>query len=45
MYNKLTTAHLYEYGNQFLRKYKNNLRFLIIASNDGHEGTLEFLNI
>ena len=43
LYNKLTTAYLYEYGNQFWRKYKNNQRFLIIASNDGHEGTLEVL--
>ena len=43
LYNKLTTAHLYEYGNQFWRKYKDNRRFLIIASNDGHEGTLECL--
>ena len=43
LYNKLTTAHLYEYGNQFWRKYKNNRKFLIIASNDGHEGTLEIL--
>ncbi len=43
LYNNLTTAYLYEYGNQFWRKYKNNQRFLIIASNDGHEGTLEVL--
>jgi len=43
LYNKLTTAHLYEYGNQFWRKYNNNRRFLLIASHDGHEGTLEVL--
>ena len=43
LYNKLTTSYLYEYGNQFWRKYQNNLRFLIITSNDGHEGTLEVL--
>ena len=43
LYNKLTTSYLYEYGNQFWRKYKNNRRFLILASNDGHEGTLEVL--
>lgn len=43
LYNKLTISYLYEYGNQFWRKYKNNHRFLIIASNDGHEGTLEVL--
>ena len=43
LYNKISTAHLYEYGNQFWRKYKKNRKFLIIASNDGHEGTLEIL--
>ena len=43
LYNKLTTAHLYEYGNQFWRKYKNNRRFLMVATHDGHEGTLEVL--
>jgi hypothetical protein len=43
LYNRLTTSYLYEYGNQFWRKYKNNRRFLIIASNDGHEGTIEVL--
>jgi len=43
LYNKLTTAHLYEYGNQFWRKYKNNRKFLMIATHDGHEGTLEVL--
>ena len=43
LYNKLTASYLYEYGNQFWRKYGNNSRFLIIASNDGHEGTLEIL--
>lgn len=43
LYNKLTTAHLYEYGNQFWRKYNLNRKLLILASNDGHEGTLEIL--
>ena len=43
LYNKLTSSHLYEYGNQFWRKYKDNRKFLIIISNDGHEGTLETL--
>jgi hypothetical protein len=43
LYNKLTTSYLYEYGNQFWRKYQNNSRLLIITSNDGHEGTLEVL--
>ena len=43
LYNKLATEHLYEYGNQFWRKYNINRKLLIIASNDGHEGTLEIL--
>ena len=43
LYNKLTTSYLYEYGNQFWRKYIDNRKLLIIASNDGHEGTLEIL--
>jgi hypothetical protein len=42
-YNKLSTEHVYEYGNQFWRKYKNNRKFLAIITNDGHEGTLEVL--
>lgn len=43
LYNKLVTEHLYEYGKQFWKKYKHNRKFLIIASSDGHEGTLEVL--
>ena len=43
LYGKKTTEHLYEYGLQFWRKYKNNRKFLSIISNDGHEGTLEVL--
>jgi hypothetical protein len=43
LYNKISTAHLYEYGDQFWRKYQNNRKFLAIMSNDGHEGTLEIL--
>ena len=43
LYNKISTAHLYEYGEQFWRKYKYNRKFLAILSNDGHEGTLEVL--
>ena len=44
LYNKLSTEHAYEYGSQFWRKYKNNRKFLVITTNDGHEGTLEVLN-
>jgi len=43
LYGKMVTDHLYEYGNQFWRKYKNNRKFLNIVNNDGHEGTLEVL--
>lgn len=43
LYNKITSAHLYDYGNQFWRKYKMNRKLLFITSNDGHEGTLEIL--
>ena len=43
LYNKISTDYLYEYGNQFWRKYNKNRKFLCIVSNDGHEGTLEIL--
>ena len=43
LYNKLVISHLYEFGKQFQRKYSLNRKLLIIASNDGHEGTLEIL--
>ena len=43
LYGKINAYHLYEYGNQFWRKYKNNRKFLTIIINDGHEGTLEAL--
>ena len=41
LYGKQNTEHLIEYGNQFWRKYKNNRKFFLFVSNDGHEGTLE----
>ena len=41
LYGKQTIEHLYEYGEQFCRKYKENRKFLLIVSNDGPEGTLE----
>ena len=41
LYGKQTIEHLYEYGEQFCRKYKENRKFLLIMSNDGPEGTLE----
>ena len=43
LYDKINIAHQLEYGNQFWIKYKNNRKFLLIASNDGHEGTLEVI--
>ena len=43
LYGQLTTYHLYEYGNQFWRKYKNNRKYLTIIINDGHEATLEVI--
>ena len=42
-YEKQTIEHLYDYGKQFWKKYKDNRKFLSILSNDGHEGTLEVL--
>ena len=41
LYGKQNIVHLLEYGNQFWRKYKDNRKFFLIVSNDGHEGTLE----
>ena len=43
LYGKQTIEHLYEYGEQFWRKYKHNRKYLSIVSNEGHEGTLEVL--
>ena len=43
LYGKVNGYHLYEYGNQFWRKYKKSRKYLNIIINDGHEGTLEAL--
>ena len=43
LYGKHLAEHLYEYGNQFWRKYKDNRKFLTIVTNDGHEGTLQVI--
>jgi len=43
LYGKITSYHLYEYTNQFWRKYQYNRKFSLIAVNDGHEGTLEVI--
>ena len=41
IYGKGNWEHLYNYGNQFWRTYKNNRKYLQIISNDAHENTLE----
>ena len=43
LYGNINTYYLLEYINQFWRKYKNNRKFAILISNDGHEGTLELI--
>ena len=43
LYGKIDTEHLYEYGDQFWRKYKDNRKYLQIVTNEGHEGSLESL--
>jgi len=43
LYDKINIAHQLEYGKQFWKKYKNNRKYLLIVSNDGHEGTLEVI--
>ena len=43
LYGEITSYHLYEYTNQFWRKYQSNRKFSLIAVNDGHEGTLEVI--
>ena len=41
LYGQVNSYHLFEYSNQFWRKYPNNRKFSLILSNDGHEPTLE----
>ena len=41
LYGNVNCYYLYEYIEQFWRKYQNNRRFAIVLTNDGHEGTLE----
>jgi len=43
LYGKQNIEHLYDYGEQFWKKYKDNRKYLLIVSNEGHEGTLEVL--
>ena len=39
LYGKQNIEQLYEYTEQFWRKYPNNRKYASIISNDGHEGT------
>ena len=41
LYGNLNSYYLYEYINQFWRKYKINRKFSMISLNDAHEATLE----
>ena len=43
LHGKTDAEHLYNYANQFWRKYVNNRKFSVVILNDGHEGTLEAL--
>ena len=43
LYGRIHIEHLFEYINQFWRKYKYNRKFSLIASNEPHEGTMESL--
>ena len=43
LYNKLSSEYVFEYGEQFWRKYKDNRKYLSINLEEGHEGTLEVL--
>ena len=41
LYGNLNSYHLYEYINQFWRKYQRNRKLATIVINDAHEGTLQ----
>ena len=41
LYGKQAIEHIYEYSNQFWRKYYKNRKFMSIVTNEGHEGTLQ----
>ena len=44
LYGKQNAEHLYEYAEQFWRKYKSNRKYLSIITNEGHEGTLRVIS-
>jgi len=43
LYGRHNIEYLFEYTNQFWKKYKNNRKYSIIISNLGHEGTLSVI--
>ena len=43
MAKEIGNIYLYNYGNQFWGKYKNNRRYLHIVSNDAHKNVLELV--
>ena len=43
LHGNINSYYLYQYGEQFWRKYQNNRKFTTIVTNDGHEGTLELV--
>ena len=43
LYGKTDVGYLFNYSEQFWRKYKNNRKFSTIVINIGHEGTMEAL--
>ena len=43
LYGNINSYYLYQYSEQFWRKYSNNRKFSVIILNDGHEGTLELI--
>ena len=43
LYGNLNAYYLYQYSEQFWRKYPDNRKFSAIILNDGHEGTLELI--
>ena len=43
LYEKVDVSYLFNYSEQFWRKYQNNRKFSSIILNVGHEGTMEIL--
>ena len=43
LYDKQNIEHLYDYTEQFWRKYSVNRKYSLISTNHGHEGTLSVI--